>query len=201
MKMELKYIGDMPRVSQYGVGFDSTKPDKYIYLHAALELLEALSYGATETTQHLYKSQHKDLKPEELLENLKKYIKNLDKVYEARVEKAKVLVDGLKERVDENNSITADEKRAWLKNIDIMTDYYLQYVTNQSVYEAALRALGDEVAQAKVKEVTIPMFRNYGIVLHDLQKVLEKRKSPIDTDLEIKSTNDGIVGTMYFHQY
>jgi hypothetical protein len=199
--MELKYVGDIPRVSQHGVGFDSTRPDKYVYLHAALELLEALSYGATETTQHLYKSQHKDLKPDELLSSLKKYIKNLDEVYAERVEKAKTLVDGLKERVHENESLTEDEKRAWLNNIDIMTDYYLQYVTNQSVYEAALNALADEIAEAKVKEVTIPMFRNYGIVLHDLQEILEKRKSPIDSDLEIKSTKDGIVGTMYFKHY
>ena len=199
--MELKYVGDIPRVSQHGVGFDSTRPDKYVYLHAALELLEALSYGATETTQHLYKSQHKDLKPDELLSSLKKYIKNLDEVYAERVEKAKTLVDGLKERVNENKSLTEDEKRAWLNNIDIMTDYYLQYVTNQSVYEAALNALADEIAEAKVKEVTIPMFRNYGIVLHDLQEILEKRKSPIDSDLEIKSSKEGIVGTMYFKHY
>jgi uncharacterized protein YejL (UPF0352 family) len=199
--MELKYVGDMPRVSKNGVGFDSTKPDKYIYLHAALELLEALSYGATETTQHLYKSQHKELKPEELLAGLKKYVKNLDAVYATRVEKAKAFVDALKERVHENDSLNYDEKRAWLNNIDIMQDYYLQYISNESVYNAALQALADEIAEAKVKEVTIPMFRNYGIVLHDLQKVLEKRKSPIDSDLEIKSTDEGIVGTMHFKHY
>jgi Na+/phosphate symporter len=199
--MELKYVGDMPRVSKNGVGFDSTKPDKYIYLHAALELLEALSYGATETTQHLYKSQHKELKPQELLAGLKKYVKNLDAVYAARVQKAKAFVDELKERVQQNDSLNDDEKRAWLNNIDIMKEYYLQYITNQSVYEAALEALADEIAEAKVKEVTIPMFRNYGVVLHDLQKILEQRKSPIDTDLEIKSTGEGIVGTMYFHHY
>jgi hypothetical protein len=199
--MELKYVGDMPRVSQHGVGFDSTKTDKYIYLHAALELLEALSYGATETTQHLYKSEHRDLKPNELLEGLKKYIKNLDAVYEQRVEKAKHLVEELQKRVHENESLSDDERTAWLKNIDLMKDYYLQYVTNQSVYEAALQALSDEIAEAKVKEVTIPMFRNYGIVLHDLQAVLEQRKSPIDSQLDIYMTDEGLVGTMsFFHR-
>ena len=199
--MELKYVGDMPRVSQHGVGFDSTKPDKYIYLHAALELLEALSYGSTETTQHLYKSQQQDLKPDELLNSLKKYIKNMDEVYATRVKKAEHLVEELQKRVHENKSLSDDERTAWLKNIDIMKDYYLQYVTNQSVYEAALNALADEIAEAKVKEVTIPMFRNYGIVLHDLQSVLENRKAPIDSDLEIRSGEHGIVGTMYFHHY
>ena len=197
--MELKYVGDMPRVSQHGVGFDSTKPDKYIYLHAALELLEALSYGATETTQHLYKSQHKDLKPQDLLEDLKKYVTDLDEVYGQRVQKAKSLVEELQKRVHENESLSDDERRAWLNNIDIMKDYYLQYVTNESVYDAALHALANEVATAKVKEVTIPMFRNYGIVLHDLQKVLEQRKSPIDSDLDIYLDNEKLMGTMKFY--
>jgi len=197
--MELKYVGDMPLVSQHGVSFDHLQTDKYIYLHAVLELLEALSYGPTETTQHLYKSEHKELNPSELLARLKKYVKNLDEVYAQREQKAKELVDDLIHRVESNESLTEDEKKAWLNNIKIMTDYYLQYVTNKSVYEAALDALADEVHDAKVQKVSIPMFRNYGIVLRDLQKVLEKRKSPIDSSVVVTSTPEGIVGTMEFY--
>jgi hypothetical protein len=196
--MELKYVGDLPRVSQHGVSFDHTKTDKYMYLHAILELLEALSYGPTETTQHLYKTEHKELKPKELLAGLQKYVKNLDDVYEQRVSKAKEMVDELKARVHENENLTPDEKRAWLNNIDIMTDYYLQYVTNKSVYEAALEALADEIAAAKVLELRIPMFRNYGIVVDDLKDILERRKSPIDTSFEVNSTDEGIIGTVKF---
>ena len=199
--MKLQYVGNMPIVSKNGVGFDPLQPDKYLYLHAVLELLEALSYGATEQTQHLYKTQHKDIKPSELLEGLKTYIKNLDEIYQTREAKAEHLVDELIQRVKENDSLTDDERRAWLNNIDIMKDYYLQYVTNKIVYEAALDALADEIAVAKVKKVTIPMFRNYGIVLKDLQGVLERRKSPIDSKMKVESTPEGIVGTIYFSHY
>jgi len=199
--MKLKYVGNMPIVSKNGVGFDPLQPDRYLYLHAALELLEALSYGATEQTQHLYKTEHKEIKPNELLEGLKKYIKNLDEIYETREAKAEHLVDELIKRVHENDSLNEDEKKAWLNNIKIMKDYYLQYVTNKIVYEAALEALANEVAVAKVKQVTVPMFRNYGIVLKDLQNVLQNRKAPIDSKLEVKSTPEGIVGTIYFSHY
>jgi len=199
--MKLKYVGNMPIVSKNGVGFDPLQPDKYLYLHAALELLEALSYGATEQTQHLYKTEHKDIKANELLEGLKKYIKNLDEIYETREAKAEEHVEELIQRVHDNDSLTVDEKQAWLNNIEIMKEYYLQYITNKIVYEAALNALADEIAVAKVKKVTIPMFRNYGIVLKDLQNVLENRKAPIDSQMEVESTKNGIVGTISFKHY
>jgi uncharacterized protein YejL (UPF0352 family) len=109
------------------------------------------------------------------------------------------LVDDLIQRVQSNDSLTEDEKKAWLNNIAIMRDYYLQYVTNKSVYEAALEALANEVDEAKVQKVSIPMFRNYGIVLRDLQKVLENRKSPIDSSVIVGATPEGIVGVMEFY--
>jgi len=199
--MKLQYVGNMPIVSKNGVGFDPLQPDRYLYLHAALELLEALSYGATEQTQHLYKTEHKDIKPNELLEGLKKYIKNLDEIYATREAKAEHLVDDLIKRVHENETLNGDEKRAWLNNIKIMKDYYLQYITNKIVYEAALDALADEIAVAKVKQVTVPMFRNYGIVLKDLQNVLANRKAPIDSQMEVESTADGIIGTIKFSHF
>jgi hypothetical protein len=197
--MELKYVGDLPRVSQSGVGFDHTKPDKYIYLHAVLELLEALSYGATETTEHLYKSEHKELKPKELLSGLQKYVKDIDAIYQKRMQKAQKLIEGLKEHLYNDKNLTDDEKQAWLNNIKIMTDYYLQYVTNESVYEAALKALAEEIAVAKVLQLRIPMFRNYGIVIDDLKSVLQERKAPIDVTFEVDATDEGIIGTIAFH--
>ncbi len=196
--MELKYVGDMPKVSKNGVSFDHTKVDKYIYLTAAVELLEALSYGATETTKHLYNSRGEEFTPKELLELLKKFCKNLDEVFDECKEKSNGLVQGLIDRVEENDSLSDDERKAWLNNIDMMRDYYLQHVTNASAYECALKALAEEIHVAKVKEVSIPIFRNYGIVLNDLIYVLENKKSPIDAKMKIETTDDGLVGIICF---
>ena len=196
--MELKYVGDMPIVSKHGVSFDHTQVDKYTYLTAAVELLEALSYGPTETTQHLYNSRGDEYSASELLELLKKFCKNIDELFDKRHERANELVHGLVDRVEDNDSLTNDERKAWLNNIDMMRDYYLQYITNSSAYECALEALSEEIHIAKVKEVIIPLFRNYGMVLSDLTSVLEARKSPIDSDMEVKTTSNGLIGIVKF---
>jgi hypothetical protein len=198
--MKLNYVGDMPKVSKSGVSFDHSKPDKYTYLTAVVELLEALSYGETKTTNHLYRPKLEELNSSELLSMLKKFCPDLDKVFDTRDEKAKILVQDLKDRVEENDSLESYEKIAWLNNIDMMTDYYLQYVTNKSAYEAALDALAKEIQVAKVKEVSVPLFRNYGIVLNDLKNVLTNQKVPIDSNIEVTTTDRGLLATIkFFH--
>jgi len=196
--MELKYVGDMPKVSKNGVSFDHTQVDKYTYLSPAVELLEALSYGATEVTQHLYMAKGKEFSSTNILNLLKKFCKDINNVFNEREDKANKYVQDLIDRVEENKSLTNDEKTAWLNNIKMMTDYFLQHVTNASAYECALNTLADEIHIAKVKEITIPLFKNYGIVLHDLMYILENRKSPIDSTMDAQMTDDGLVGKFTF---
>lgn len=195
--MELKYVGDMPLVSRTGVGFDKTQPDKYQYIYASIELLEALSYGETEVTQHLYRAPDKELKPQELLEMIKKYVPNIDEVFESCDAKAHDLVHDLVNRVKDNDSLSDDGRTAWLENIKIMRAYYYQYVINQNAYEAALEVLGDEIHDGHIKEIRVPMFKNYGAVLTDLVGVLEKRKVPIDSEMIIEQRDEGIVGILF----
>jgi len=196
--MQLKYVGDLPIVSKGGVGFDHTRPDKYLYLSAAAELLEALSYGPTQTTKHLYKVEKSSLSESELLHILKKYVKNMDQLIALRDKKAEAFIQELEDRVHENEHLTLDEKTAWLGNIKLMRNYFIQYVTNETAYEAALDALSEEIHTAKVQEVSVPMFKNYGMVLHDLIAVLEQGKSPIDSNVEIVTTEKGLISIVTF---
>jgi transcriptional regulator of heat shock response len=194
--MQLKYVGDMPIVSKKGVGFDHTQPDKYIYLQAAAELLEALSYGVTQTTQHLHNAKDAETSSSDLLALLKKHIKNIDKTFQTHDAKANEFVDGLIKRVEENDGLSEDEKIAWLGNIKMMKDYFYQYVANKSAYEAALDALSDEIHDAKIEEISVPMFKNYGMVINDLSSVLERRKAPIDSEMQIEQVRDELIGTL-----
>ena len=194
--MELKYVGAMPLVSNKGVGFDETKPDKYTFLNAAVELLEALNYGTTESTKHLHDVSGKEFSSNELMELLKKYCPDLAKHITASEAKAESLVQDLIKRVHENKIISEDGRMAWLNNIDLMKDYYYQFVANESAYKCALEALGQEIHDAHVKEVTFPMFRNYGLVLHDLDYVMQHRKSPIDSNLTIETGKEGLFGKL-----
>ena len=194
--MKLKQVGDLPVVSNKGVGFDHAKPDKYIYLNATVDLLEALNYGPTERTEHLHNAHQKEYNGDELLELLKKHCTNLDDVFNSREEKTKILIEELISRVNENSIISKDGRKAWLNNIEMMRDYYMQYVTNESAYNCALGALSQEISDAKIKEVSFPMFANYGVVLHDLIYILENRKAPIDAELSIEKKEDGLIGKL-----
>lgn len=184
--MQLTYVGALPRISSTGVSFDQTQPDKYTFLTAAVELLDALDFGPTPTTQHLHQTAGKEYSGSELMELLKHYCKDLEHIFESREEKAKAMIDELTGRVHENRILDEFERQAWLKNIDLMSDYYLQYVTNESAYRCALETLAQEIHDAQIKEVSFPMVRNYGIVLHDLIPVLEHCRPPIDAELNIE---------------
>ena len=194
--MELKYVGAMPLVSDKGIGFDQTKPDKFTFLNAVLELLEALSFGPTETTRHLHQINDKEYSPDGLLDLLKKYCPNLEEAFSSTEAKTDILKEDLIKRVNENKNLSEEASKAWLNNIELMSAYYYQYVTNESAYRAALDALAQAIHDARIKEVTFPMFRNYGLVLHDLLYVLAHRKSPIDGILNIDTGNEGLFGKL-----
>ena len=192
--MRLKYVGDLPKVTSKGVGFDQTKPDRYTFLNAAVELLEALSYGATETTKHFHNLSGVYYSDEELLELLNKHCSDLDALLASRDAKSDALKKDLLQRVDENSTLSEDERTAWRNNILYMEEYYRQYVTNESAYQCALDALAQAIKVAQVKEITFPMLRNYGSVLHDLITVLAQLKSPIDAELSVEAKDDKFEG-------
>jgi len=192
--MKLKYVGDLPSVSDKGVGFDKTQPDKYNLLQPAVELLESLSYGATETTQHLHNLSGQSYSDEDLLEMLKKHCVDTKSMFATCEDKTNDLIERLITRVLENTTISEDGRRAWLNNIKLMRDYYLQYVINETAYNCTLDALAQQIKVAKVKEVVFPMYKNYGTVLHELIYVLAHLKSPIDAVLSVEAGSDKFEG-------
>lgn len=194
--MKLKYVGAMPVVSHKGVGFDESKPDKYTFLNAAIELLEALNYGPSAQTKHLHNISGKEYTENELVEALKNYIIDLEEVIEHTEHKIDELKKELIQRVHDHHNLEEDDRQAWINNIELMDKYYHQYVTNEVAYKRALDILGQEIHDARIEEVSFPMFRNYGMVLHDLLYVLEHRKSPIDGTLEIETVDEGLVGRL-----
>ena len=194
--MKLKYVGDLPNVTSKGVGFDQSKPDKYTFLTPAVELLEALSYGPTETTRHLYNLNGQSYSDEDLLNLLTKHCSDLETVLKLRDAKSDALKEDLLKRIDENSVISDEERTAWRNNIGYMEAYYRQYVTNESAYTCALEALAKAVKAAQIKEISFPMFKNYGSVLHDLITVLAKQKPPIDAELSIDAKDNTFEGKL-----
>ena len=195
--MELKYVGAKPSVSAKGITFDQTKPDRYTFLNAAVELLEALSFDASgDKKLYLYNVTGKDLNGSELVDMLSKHCANPQEAFDSVHEKTTALIERYTNQVEENDRLLVDERRAWLGNIDIMRDYYLQYITNESAYQCALNALVDKIHESHIEEVTFPIGRNYGLVLSHLVEVLRYYKPPYDALLSFEEKDGVVVGKL-----
>jgi len=195
--MKLKYVGAKPTVSQHGVNFDQTKPDKYTFLSAALELLEALDFDSSDTQSlHLFHPNTSDYSESELLSRLEKYCDGLNSMMDQCEEKTTELIQKYRKKVADNQHLNADERSAWLGNIDIMRDYYLQYTVNESVYECLLNVMAEKIHTLNIDYVTFPLGRNYGLVLSHLVEVLKDHKPPYDATISVIEQEGTAVGKL-----
>lgn len=192
--MELKYVGAKPSVSAKGVSFDQTKPDRYTFLNAAVELLEALDFKTTADKKvYLYTIPGKERHGHELADMLKKHCSDPEEAFEDIQEKTSALIEKYTRKVKENERLSVDERRAWLGNIEIMRDYYLQYVTNENAYKCTLEALADKIHDAHIEEITFPLGRNHGLVISHLIDVLRDHKPPYDATLSVEEKEEGVL--------
>jgi len=195
--MELKYVGAKPIVSQHGVSFDQHKPDKYTLINAAVELLEALNEDAGDDSLVELKSfNHQELSGRELVEKLKLYCADIDEVFNTREAKTQDLINDYRSSVEKNTNITNDERTAWLGNIRLMKDYYLQYITNESAYNVILDTLADMITKKHIKEIIFPIGRNYGLVSSHLVATLTDHKPPVDAKMSFEDQNGEAVGRL-----
>lgn len=195
--MKLKYVGAKPKVSQHGVHFDQTKPDKYTFIHAAIELLETLnSELKKDQGLYLHTIDTKEYTHNQLQDQLKKHCPNMEKIFESREEQTVELINAYREKVKQNKTLSHDERVAWLGNIDIMRDYYMQYITNEVAYNCTLHRIADLLHEEDITEVTFPLGRNYGLVSSHLIDILRDHKPPYDATLDVVERDGNPVGRL-----
>ena len=203
--MKLEYVGPKPIVDQYGVTFDKSEPDRYIFLYAVLELLEfiegcvSLDSCSISTDGIVDISHLKGLSfgEKELIQLVQKHCNdNIEEIVQKRETKTQQLIEELKQKVN-NSSLREDAKTAWLGNIEVMKEYYLQFVENEIVYECLLKVLADDLYKKKIKEIRFALGNNYGFVFSYLQEVLAEHKPPLDVDMQMKVINGKTIGHLY----
>lgn len=196
--MQLQYVGPKPIVDQYGVSFDKNEPDRYIYLYATMELIyfvrecqEESCDGVVDLTNY----QRKTISDGELNGYVKDFCSDkTETLLERNDRKLRELIQEYKSNVKRNDSLSPDEKQAYLGNIDIMTDYYRQFVKNELVYECLLEKLADEIHHHKIKEIVFHLGNNYGYVFSYLTQVLSEHIPPLDADMQIVAKEGQTLG-------
>jgi hypothetical protein len=192
--MKLYEVGPKPVVSPRGVSFDTSHPDRYAFISPAIELLETLDFDSETEEQHIHAPRSNPYRGRELEEKVKEYCGDIDAILKTREEKTKELIEELEEKVQSNNTLSADERRAWLGNIASMKEYYLQYVTNETVYRCLLEKMAERFLRSHIASITFPLRQNYGLVLGDLIHILRDHKPPFDAEIKVENTDRGLVG-------
>ncbi len=195
--MELKYVGAEPIVSQHGVSFDQNKPDKYTLINSAIELLEALiEQHEDKEIVELANFKYQELNGMQMAEMLKMYCHDIDEIFSNREAQTKELILKYTDNIENNSNLTNDEKIAWIGNIKVMNDYYLQYITNENAYNSILNALADTITNRKIKEIIFPIGRNYGLVASNLTSVLRDHKPAVDAEVAFEEINGEAAGRL-----
>jgi len=192
--MKLYEVGPKPVVNHRGVSFDTTHPDRYPFISPAIELLETLDFDSEKEDQHLHEPRTTPYRGRELEEKVKEYCGDIDGLLKETEEKTRKLIAELEKKVEETPRLSGDEKRAWLGNIASMKAYYLQYITNQTVYRCLLERLADRFLRSHIAAITFPLRNNYGLVMDDLIHILRDHKPPYDAEIKIENTDDGLIG-------
>ena len=206
--MHLKYVGPKPIVDNHGVDFDKSEPDRYIFIHATLEILELIEGCVKQNKCIIYHDESQiidltdwdglDFSASEIQSLVQKHCNgNIETIIERKEARVDELIKQLKQEVEENTLLEADDKLAWLNNIDIMTPYYKQFVENEVVYECLLEMFADDIYHKKIKEIIFNLGKNYGFVFSYLQNVLSEHKPPLDSSMQMEVKNGKTVGHFY----
>jgi len=182
--MKLIYVGAKPIVSQHGVSFDQKEQDPYTLLPSTVELLEALSLAdKSEHIIDLRSLPHQHFSSVQLMEILKKHCEKLEDIFEDRESKTEEMIEKYTDSVKANSNLTSVERDAWLGNIRLMKNYYMQFITNEYVHKRALHALVDIIIERKIEEIDFKVGRNFGLILGDLQPLFADLKRSLDVKM------------------
>ena len=200
--MKLKYVGARPVVRKSGVSFDQTKPDKYTFISTAMEILSAFEELRVDENGVLDLSDvnRASYSDKNLVENALSFCRDLEKLSQESEKKTKEIISEYEKDISKSSNLNNDEKKAWLGNISIMKDYYLQYVANELVYKCILDLIADKTVSGHVREIRFPLQRDYGLVLSHLIPVLTDHRPPMDATLSVEEKNGITYGKFDTHR-
>jgi len=193
--MEIRYVGARPVVSQHGISFDQSKPDRYTFLNPTIELIEEFENPGIDSKGVLVIERAEETyNDRKLLEKIKVLCNDIEEKIGGREQEAEKLIDEFLSAVQKRENLSSDEKRAWLGNIEIMKEYYLQYITNETAYRSLLNVLADKVYKSGVGAILFPLKRGYGIVFSHLAYTLAEHRPPLDTSMRFEERNGEAYG-------
>lgn len=198
--MGLKYVGPKVNISKYGMDFDNNKEDKFVYLNIALQLLKALDHKYVSDKVHIFDTASAHLDQKEVEQMVRHYIDDIDSVTSEAEEAVQHYLGYEIKRAKKNRSLSDDERHALINNLNMMRGYMVQRAINKTVYYAIINRLVDVLKKDNIDYVIAPMFQKFAHVFHSIQGVLQRRKEPIDSNIEIYEEDGRLLTKLDIHK-
>ncbi len=183
--MELQYVGPKVEITKNGVDFNINKEDKYVYLNIAIQLIKSLEHDYIPEKIYTYNTNTARLSNSEIDKLVSHYCPDIYTSIDKAKKNTKVYIDGEIARIQKNKLMHEDEKKAYMKNFELMRGYMTQRTVNKVAYYAIVERLAKQLKQENIDYIIVPMYQKFSHVLHSAQGVLRRQKRPIDSEIEI----------------
>lgn len=183
--MQINYVGPKPIISTSGISFDAEHDDRYTYLNIVIQLLQALDNDSFEENTYQYPADTRRLDDKEILDGIRHYCGNLDAIVKENIEAENRQIDSEIKEAKENRTLSESEQDALVNNIELMRNYRLQYITNETLYNRAVKHLADQVKKTHIDYIIVPMFQRFASILHSIQNEIAQQKIPIESRMSI----------------
>lgn len=198
--MEVKYSGPRPVITEHGISFKNGKEDKYVYLMASLQILQAIDRSFEDKKSYSYDLQTKRLENDEMLEILKQYEPDIQKIAEDEMIEYSHKLDEEIESIDNRALLNPLEKQTLKNNLKLMKDYRIQRAVNKIYYMHTIKDIARIIKREQIKEIDAPFYEKFWHILQTIQGELEKGRSSVHTEIHIdRSASDQLWVKLTIH--
>lgn len=196
--MKLEYAGLKPIISEHGISFKDGKEDKFKYLKYAIEILTSINHEHKKNQKYSHQIKDERLKPNEIVDILKKFHPNLEESIKKEIENYKIHLENEIKEV-EDSTLSNIEKQTFIANLNLMKDYKIQRATNKIFYFHCVDTIVDTIQKYKIKELDTPFNERFWHILQTLEGELSKEK--ISSKLELDNTSENIKAKLLINIY
>jgi len=190
-RVNISYIGDKPTISQNGIYFNHSKPDKYIYLQATTHILHILD----EIEEHHKKSIEsfdlsKKFSDSAILDTLYKFSPDFNRYYKKNIDIYERKIKSEEEEVSLNNGLSELEREILENNYHLMFNYRIQRAKNKLAYEEMINGAVKMVKEKKISLVRSIFTREFFHVLQSIKTTIEREKNSPRISLKFIESKD-----------
>ena len=152
--IKLKYMGDKPFISPFGIRFISGRPDKYIYIPSAVKLYLLLKDEKNWHNNHLeYEFPKSMMNDNEMLGAITKKDEKLIKKTEEFIKNYQKRLDDFILSIKDDSNYSEREKESFVKNLEFIKPYRIQRATNKALYHILINDIAKIITQKEILSI------------------------------------------------